>query len=184
MKHTNIKPGFTLIELLVVILIIGMLTAVAVPQYQRAVQKAQFAKLRVLADSIGKTVQAYYLGNGNWPQSFDELDVALPADMSTIKRPLSYAVCANNEKMYCCIIQPCKNSNYGIIKCGIADYSLTSSYYFANDNGVPQVRHACIELITDSLCKTLPGATKTNTKTALTPEGWISNPKQVVYYIK
>lgn len=49
------KTGFTLIEMLTVVMIVGILTAVVLPQYRRAIQKAQateaVAMLRVIHDS-------------------------------------------------------------------------------------------------------------------------------------
>ena len=71
--------AFTLIELLVVVLIIGILAAIALPQYQRAVEKARFTEAFILGRHIRDLEEAYFLANGEYTNNFENLGLEVPA---------------------------------------------------------------------------------------------------------
>ncbi len=61
--------GFTLIELLVVVLIIGILAAVALPQYQVAVAKSRLAAVKPILYRTKTELELLYLEKGNYPNT-------------------------------------------------------------------------------------------------------------------
>ncbi|MBQ7908831.1 MAG: prepilin-type N-terminal cleavage/methylation domain-containing protein [Elusimicrobiaceae bacterium] len=70
--------GFTLIELLVVVLIIGILSSVALPQYTKAVNKARAVEAWTAGKAITDAEKVYFLENGRYTEDFESLGISIP----------------------------------------------------------------------------------------------------------
>ncbi len=64
MKHCEKNHGFTLIELLVVVLIIGILSAIALPQYTKAVEKSRISEARIMLKNLIESHKLLCLEHG------------------------------------------------------------------------------------------------------------------------
>lgn len=74
----NGKQGFTLIELLVVVLIIGILSSIALPQYTKAVQKARGTEAMIAGRTLANAENIYYMGEKLYTRDLTALDIEMP----------------------------------------------------------------------------------------------------------
>ncbi len=151
--------GFTLIELLVVVLIIGILAAIAIPQYRISVAKSQLATVKNLVKSIQEAQDIYYTANGKYATALEELDVSYPNSSDERNTSSSFYY-----KNYRCFIQDTQTICNIQTNIGILGYQQT--YQFAEGSELtPPGSRRCTAFTTDltdlanKLCKAETGDT-------------------------
>ena len=137
------KQGFTLIELLVVVLVIGILSAVALPQYQTAVERARATEALTQMSAIRSAAERFHSQRESWPTSFNQLDVDIP------QLPTGDD-CAFGSKNFCVTMASAdarftvtatrRRANHG--------YTLTTAVV-ANANGTYSATRSCTPIAND-----------------------------------
>jgi type IV pilus assembly protein PilA len=87
LKKQRMYEGFTLIELLVVVIIIGILSAVALPNFLGQTGKARETEAKSNLSSIGSAQQAYFFEHGTFADAFAKLDVRFKSNYYDFPEP-------------------------------------------------------------------------------------------------
>jgi len=125
------RGGFTLIELLVVVLIIGILTSVALPQYQRSVMKARFAQAKIAANALADAMDVYYAAHMGYTAVLDNLDVSIDITSLSTSCTQTSDSCVYGTSWGRCFLE-----NDGRAGCTINGANL--SYYIFCENSTKQ----------------------------------------------
>ena len=142
------KVGFTLIELLVVVLIIGILAAVALPQYQKAVEKTRITEAVTLLSSILSAQRAYLLSHDSCTSNLTELDINVPSSTTNFSLIKTY-----DEDSTSCVASA--YPRYG------KEYTLS----FVLNKRTGKIERYCTETTSD-------GLTRQDCKVARQLDGW------------
>lgn len=145
------KKAFTLIELLVVVLIISILAAIALPQYQTAIDKARFTQLITLSKPLKDAQERYYLANGSYSNDITQLDIELPGVSEGVPGCMKYGneitLCASMHYVYA-------------LDMGLLSNTLVLGY----DNGTQYSGRNCQALVgnerSQRLCRSLGGVSR------------------------
>ena len=128
------SAGFTLMELLIVVVVIGILSAVALPAYRKAVEKSRVADALTTMDAVAKSEHAWYLEHSNYTDDFANLDIDLAGEIEDEQLKTSFY---NYELVDTGIVAERNNGEYLIYR----DYDTNQimctpgSHYICDDLG-------------------------------------------------